>query len=226
MASQLNKNLQNLRKYSGRLSTESAIDYQEKMAGAATPSKADPLGMAPSFSLSKEKNINKARARVAVLIKAASSKKGTVKKLEASEKQRKESLSRLMGTHTVTRKRRVYDESKTENKKKDKKRKFHYVYHEKEVPYEFTTEEYLALIETFNRMKNLPGYDSEQVLEAFAHEHIDSSFRSVSELQDFIEEKGTKGDLIYQLDEISDKRKQKLRAKYIKNRNGEWVLTE
>ena len=190
MASQLNKNLQNLRNYSGRLSTESAIDYQEKMAGAATPSKADPLGMMPKFSLAKEKNIQRARARIAVLIKAASSKKGSIRKLQKSEKQRKESLAKHVGIKS------------------------------------FSDDEYMALIETFNRMKNLQGYDSEQVLDAFALEHEEKMFTSSKELQDFIEDKGTKGDLLYQMDKMSTDKKSKPRAKYKKNRNGEWVLTE
>lgn len=191
MASQLNKNLQNLRKYSGKLSTESAIDYQEKMAGAATPSKADPLGMMPKFSLAKEKNIKRARARVAILRKAASSKKGSIRKLQKSEKQRKESLAKRVGIKS------------------------------------FSDDEYLALIDTFNKMKEQPGYDSEQVLEAFALEHEEKMFTSVKDLQDFIEEKGTKGDLLFQMDEMSNEKKQnKPRGKYKKNRNGEWVLTE
>lgn len=189
IAAQLNKNLKKLKEYTGKYNTESAIDYQEKMAGAATPNRADPLGMARKFSLAKEKDIKKARKRLAILIKAASSKKGTIRKLQKSEKQRKESLAKHTGIKS------------------------------------FSDDEYVTLIDTFNKMKEQPGYDSEQVLDAFALEHEEKMFTNVKELQDFIEEKGTRGDLLYQMDKMSEYKQNNPRVKYKKNQNGEWKLT-
>lgn len=201
---------------------DTGLLYLQKLAGESMPNNASPsTGLAKTFSTKKESNINRGRARVSLLVKGLKSKRSTPTGLRESDQQRKNTLSKMIFAPYKEMKRvRVYDEPKTGNPKKDKKRKYHYEMRERTVQKYLSTAEYGSLIRTLSwAQKYLGGgkYDSDQILNLYAKETLDKKFTSYTDFETYLQEKLPKGDAEFQYDTLDKD------VKYIKdNKTGQW----
>lgn len=191
-----------------KVDTSSGIAYLKKLAGQANPEKASvSTGMADRFSTKKSTNVNVARARLKNISAGLKSKKSTVRGLKESDKQRKKTLSENVFAPVKTMKKvKVYDEKKTGDPKKDKKRKFHYEMRERTVRTQFTDKEYKELIEMLHEA-NINNWDSETVLQVFAQESVNHKFYNYDDFKEFLEERLPQGTAIIDYDMIPERNK-------------------
>lgn len=211
-------------KNSKQKGADTGMLYLQKLAGESMPSNASPsTGLAKTFSTKKESNANKGRARVSALVKGLKSKRSTKTGLIESDEQRKKTLSKMMfAPYKEMKKVRVYDEPKTGDPKKDKKRKYHYEMRERTTQKMLTTAEYGSLIRTLNWAQTYLGagkYDSDQILNLYSKETIDKKFTSYADFEKYLREKLPQGDAEFQYDSLKDGNK------YVKDFiTGQWVV--